>query len=63
MSATQCKQGNVDQDHSMVCGPRVQPNEHDNRISLYSSKLVSMDIFIKPSPYATIQTERLLRQS
>ena len=39
MSATQSKQGNVDRDHSMECGPRVQPNADDNRISLYSSKL------------------------
>ena len=39
MAATQCKQGNVDQDRSMVCGPRVRPNAHEDRISLYSSKL------------------------
>ena len=39
MAATQCQQGNVDQDHFMACGPRVQPIAHKDRISLYTSKL------------------------
>ena len=39
MAATQGKQGNVDHDPSMVSGPRVQPVAHEDRISLFSSKL------------------------
>jgi hypothetical protein len=40
MATTQCQQGNGDQYHSMVSGPRVQLIAHEDRVSLFSSKLV-----------------------